>query len=195
MSTVSEAKRALRQQLRAEALHHSTAEIAEGSRAICQRVQKQDIWRKANTVLLYWAVPGEPDLGDLVAAALRAGKSVALPRYDTVCGAYQVCGVTAPENQLVLGQFAIREPSPECPVIELKKLDLALVPGIGFTVNGWRLGRGKGHFDRMLAQVLGWKCGVGFDWQVVAEIPMEQHDIRLDGLATPSRWHMIREPL
>jgi 5-formyltetrahydrofolate cyclo-ligase len=195
MSTASEAKPPLRQRLRAEALRHSAAEIAEGSRAICDRIQRQDIWRKANTVLLYCAMAGEPNLDGLLAAALRTGKSVALPRYSAPSGAYEVCSVTRPDNQLVVGYFAIREPSAECPVVELNELDLALVPGVGFTVNGCRLGRGKGHFDRMLAEVPGWKCGVGFDWQVVAEIPIEQHDIRLDGLMTPTRWHVIREPL
>jgi 5-formyltetrahydrofolate cyclo-ligase len=195
MSIASETKSALRQRLRAEALGHSPAEIAEGSRAICDRIQKQDIWRKANTVLLYCAVPGEPDLGELLEAALGVEKSVALPRYSALSGTYEVCRITRPGSQLVLGQFAIREPSAECPVVELNKLDLALVPGVGFTVNGCRLGRGKGHFDRMLAQVPGWKYGVGFDWQVVAEIPIEQHDIRLDGIVTPTRWHAIREPL
>jgi len=193
VSDISEIKQALRQQLRAEALRHESGEVIEGSRAICERVQQQDAWRKAKTVLLFSAVAREPDLGALITAALQANKTVALPRYDSVSAAYQVCSVHNPESQLITGQFSIREPSPECPVVELNKLDLALVPGIGFAVKGCRLGRGKGHFDRMLERVSGWKCGVAFDWQIVDEIPTEQHDIQLDSIVTPTRWHVVRK--
>ena len=179
--------------MRAEASRHVSAEFTEGSRAICERVQQQDAWRKAKTVLLFSAVAHEPDLGPLMNAALQARKTIALPRYDSASQAYEICSVTSPESQLITGQFSIREPSPECPIVELNKLDLALVPGIGFTVNGCRLGRGKGHFDRMLEQVSGWKCGVAFDWQIVGEIPTEQHDIQLDSIVTPTRWHVVRK--
>src|SRR5215204_6804309 len=122
---------------------------------------------------------------------MKEGKVVVLPRYEANSGAYQVCRITEPP-QLVRGEFGILEPSRECPVGELNKLDLALVPGIGFSLNGWRLGRGKGYFDRMLSEVRGWKCGVAFDWQVTVEIPTEPHDIRLDSIVTPTRWHVVR---
>jgi 5-formyltetrahydrofolate cyclo-ligase len=67
-----------------------------------------------------------------------------------------------------------------------------MVPGIGFSLNGCRLGRGKGYFDRLLSGVSGWKCGVAFDWQVTVEIPAEEHDIRLNSIVTPTRWHVVR---
>ena len=193
MSSVAEAKQALRRQLRAEASRHAGGEVVEGSRAICERVQQQDVWREAKTVLLFNAVGGEPDLGRLITAALHAGKTIVFPRYHAASAGYEVCSVTRPESELVIGQFSIREPSTECPVVELNKLDFALVPGIGFTVNGCRLGRGKGHFDRLLERVSGWKCGVAFDWQIVGEIPIEQHDIQLDSIVTPTRWHAVRK--
>ena len=195
MSTVSEAKVALRQQLRAEAGRHTAIELMEASRAICARIQEQRVWREANSVLFYVPLSTEPDLQPLIHTALATRKTVALPRYDASAGTYQVCRITDPKGQLVSGQYAIPEPSLECPVVELNKLDLAVVPGIGFTLDGCRLGRGKGHFDRILGQVQGWKCGVAFDWQVIVEIPAEPHDIRLDSIVTPSHWHVVRERL
>ena len=192
MRNASETKAALRQQLRAEAARHTGVELAEGSRAICDRLAAQDAWRNARTVLVYSPLPGEPDLQPLVKSALEATKTLAFPRFDRSTGAYQICQVTQPASQLISGQFGILEPRLECPVCKLNELDLALVPGIGFSLNGCRLGRGKGYFDRMLSEVRGWKCGVAFDWQVTVEIPTEPHDIRLNSIVTPSRWHLVR---
>jgi 5-formyltetrahydrofolate cyclo-ligase len=70
----------------------------------------------------------------------------------------------------------------------MNRLDFALVPGLGFTTDGRRLGRGKGYYDRVLAQVRGFKCGVAFDQQIVDEIPAEPHDAQLDCILTPTRW-------
>ena len=68
-----------------------------------------------------------------------------------------------------------------------------LIPGLAFALNGARLGRGKGYFDRLLAQVAGTRCGVAFDWQVLSEIPTEAHDILVDCLVTPSQWRVFRD--
>ena len=89
------------------------------------------------------------------------------------------------------GQFGILEPAADCPIYNLKQLDLALVPGLGFALNGVRLGRGQGYYDRLLAGVPGCKCGVAFDGQVAVEIPVEPHDVRVDCILTPSRWHVV----
>ena len=75
-----------------------------------------------------------------------------------------------------------------CPVVPLNRLDLALVPGLGFDARGHRLGRGKGHYDRLLAGFGGRKIGVAFDFQIMAEVPCEAHDIVLDDIVTPARW-------
>jgi len=192
MSNASETKAALRRQLRGAAMPHTSSGLAECSRAICNRLAAQDAWRNARTVLIYSPLPGEPDLQPLVKSALEAAKTLAFPRFDGSTGAYQICQVTEPTSQLINGQFGILEPRLECPICRLNELDLALVPGIGFSLNGCRLGRGKGYFDRMLSEVRGWKCGVAFDWQVTVEIPTEPHDIRLNSIVTPSRWHLVR---
>jgi 5-formyltetrahydrofolate cyclo-ligase len=99
--------------------------------------------------------------------------------------------VCDPGTDLQPGAFGISEPAPGCEVVDLKTLDLVLVPGVGFALNGFRLGRGKGHFDRLLAQIPGFKCGVAFDWQVAVEIPTEPHDVQLNCILTPTRWHPV----
>ena len=81
---------------------------------------------------------------------------------------------------------------PDCEPAPLNRLDLVLVPGVAFDAQGRRLGRGKGFYDRLLAKVRGHKCGVAFDVQIVSGLPEEPHDVRVDSILTPSRWHLCQ---
>lgn len=189
---MSATKAALREQLRVEAARHTSAERREGSQAICTRIAEQQVWRDARSVLGFMPLASEPDLTPLVLQLLAANKTLALPRFDPTSASYQAVQVTDLTAQLERGRYGVLEPRAECPLLSLKELDLALVPGIGFSLNGGRLGRGKGYFDRMLCEVRGWICGVAFDWQVTVEIPSEQHDIHVNSIVTPTRWHVAR---
>ena len=87
-----------------------------------------------------------------------------------------------------LGHFGIREPRSHCARFPSDQLDLILVPGVAFDLHGRRLGRGKGYYDQLLGALRGTTCGVAFDQQIVDEIPVEPHDVRLDCILTPTRW-------
>jgi 5-formyltetrahydrofolate cyclo-ligase len=84
-------------------------------------------------------------------------------------------------SDLCPGRYGIREPvggaSPE-------QLDLIVVPGLAFTADGNRLGRGAGFYDRFLSTIPGYavKVGVCFAFQLVLEIPVECHDVKVDAL-------------
>jgi 5-formyltetrahydrofolate cyclo-ligase len=54
-------------------------------------------------------------------------------------------------------------------------------------LHGNRLGRGRGFYDRLLEEVSGIKCGVGYDFQLLEKIPAEPHDAKVDFILTPSR--------
>ena len=76
---------------------------------------------------------------------------------------------------------------PICVAIPLDDLDLVLVPGVAFNLGGHRLGRGKGFYDRLLQNFSGKKIGVAFDEQIVDALPVEENDVRMDLILTPSR--------
>jgi 5-formyltetrahydrofolate cyclo-ligase len=103
-------------------------------------------------------------------------------------GVYVACEIKSPEKDVLSGRFGIREPGESCAEIELNRLDFTLVPGVAFDLQGRRLGRGKGFYDRMLAAVRGTTCGVAFDEQIVGEVPVEPHDTRVNCILTPTRW-------
>lgn len=182
-----EVRREIRSQLKAL----SAEDRARDSALMFQRLGEQPVWKSAHAILAFVPTPQEPDLWPAVVEALGAGKQVALLRYSPETDRYLPCQVRDVTRDLQAGQFGIPEPKPNCPIFDLMRLDLALVPGIGFTLNGGRLGRGKGYYDRLLAEVPAVKCGVAFDCQIVSEFPLEPHDIRLNCILTPTRWHWV----
>ncbi len=179
----------LRQRLGEEDRRHTPDERAQASRELCRRVEERPVWQHAHAVMLFASMTGEPDVWPLIHRALAAGKNVILPRFVARDRIYEACRIADLQADLRSGHFGILEPQPACPVFALNRLDLVLVPGVGFTRSGWRLGRGKGYYDRLLASVRGLKCGIAFDWQVVGELPAEPHDIRLNCILTPTCWH------
>jgi 5-formyltetrahydrofolate cyclo-ligase len=185
-------KEQFRRELRAENKRHES-ESEQASRDIAVRLKEQSIWTKSQSILFFSPLAGEPDLRFLCSEAIAGGKRVAFPKYSAATDSYSAVAVADASRDLVPGQFGIPEPNSFCVEVPLNFLDLILVPGLGFSLAGVRLGRGKGYYDRLLASVVGVRCGVAFDWQVVAELPTEAHDVFVDCLATPSCWRVFRD--
>ena len=190
-ATVSELKAALRAHVRSELQKLSSDERTVASARVCARLERQEVWKQARSILFYAPLPDEPDVWPMVADGLSMGKAIALPRFVPQQNLYVACRVRDPARDLHPGQFGVREPDDHCPQIPLNRLDFVLVPGVGFDLNGRRLGRGKGFYDRWLADHHGTMCGVAFDQQVVGEVPIEPHDIRLSCILTPTRWREV----
>jgi 5-formyltetrahydrofolate cyclo-ligase len=184
---VLSAKASLRQQVR-ELLNAMTGQQREAaSLQICSRLRQQAVWKSAGSILFFAPLPGEPDIWPLLEEALPARKTVALPRFSPAARTYLAARIQNPEHDLRRGQLGIREPTETCAEFPLNRLDLVLVPGVAFDLQGRRLGRGKGFYDRLLAGVCGAKCGVAFDEQIVNAVPVGLLDIHLDFILTPTR--------
>jgi 5-formyltetrahydrofolate cyclo-ligase len=188
-TAVPEQKAAIRARVRAQLKGLTAAQRVAASRQIRSRLVREPCWRGAQWVLLFVPLTDEPALERLIDDALGAGKGVALPRFDPGQGTYVARQVTDSRCELESGQWGVREPPAGCPLVPLKRLDFVAVPGVAFTPNGRRLGRGKGFYDRLLASVHGIKCGIAFDQQMVDDLPEEPHDIRLDYILTQTRWY------
>jgi 5-formyltetrahydrofolate cyclo-ligase len=181
-------KSILREQIRAQVKSISLAARATASVELCVRLREQNVWRAANSILLFAPLADEPDVWPLLAEALAANKIVALPSFVPGTTIYTARRIIDPARDLVIGKFGIREGADLSPEMELNQLDLVLVPGVAFDSHGRRLGRGKGFYDRLLAGVHGTKCGVAFDEQIVDAVPVGPLDIPLNCILTPTRW-------
>jgi 5-formyltetrahydrofolate cyclo-ligase len=180
-----EAKSGLRQKIRAALERISPAVRAVESIELCDRLEAQ--LRSAHTILFFAPLADELDVWPLLEKFLAARKTCALPFFDSATQTYSARLVQNLAADISIGKFGIREPAANCPEIPPEKFDLILVPGVAFDWNGNRLGRGQGFYDRLLKQVSGLKCGVGYDFQLIGKIPTEPHDTKVNFIVTPTR--------
>jgi len=185
-------KASLRRQIRARNAEVRGEARVEMSRLACGVLRGRPEWNRAKCVLLYYPLSDELDLRPVLREALAAGRLVALPRYQADRGEYEAAIIHDEGRDLRPGWAGILEPGPSCPAVALKRLDLVLVPGLGFDGGGRRLGRGKGFYDRLLVSVHGIRCGVAGEWQVLGAVPAEPHDELVDCILTPMRWICCR---
>ncbi|MDD5349858.1 MAG: 5-formyltetrahydrofolate cyclo-ligase [Chthoniobacteraceae bacterium] len=148
---------------------------AEKSAAICRAASQTPQWREARTVAFFAPLPEEPNI-DLLWAVL--GKRIVC--YPRVNGDNLVF-LRVPNREALLesGRWNLLEPPHhDDHVVPAGAIDLFFIPGIAFTADGRRMGRGKGYYDRLLAQpdFRAPAFGVCFAEQLVPHLPTEDHD-------------------
>ncbi len=167
-------KQRQREELRRIAsLHH-----AADSEAVVEKLV-QELERLPNTriVAAYMALPGEVNLRGLFG---RVEKAWVFPRVrGENLNFYRVKNI---DEEMQIGAFGIMEPRDGLEEVRIEDVDVFLCPGLGFDRKGGRLGRGRGFYDRMLKQAkpVSVKIGVCFPFQIVDDIVMEEHDVRMD---------------
>lgn len=178
-------KRALRREIKAKLAAMPAALSAGKSRSACKALTALPEFRDARAVMLYLAVPGELDTAAVAMAAWRDGKTVVVPKADYERRQMIAVVCRSLDEEFVRDRYGIREPSAPEPW-PAERIDLIAVPGLAFDRSGGRLGRGGGFYDRFLgeADLRAVLCGLAFDEQVVDEVPVEQHDRRVDLLVT-----------
>ncbi len=141
--------------------------------------------RRARTIAVYAAMPGEMPTGALLAELDRRGVRVLLPvlRDDDSLG----WRATSPAAPLQPGRRGTSEPAAESPDVLLTEADVVVVPGLAYDGAGRRLGRGGGSYDRALGDVAAdaLVVGVGPDDVVVDAVPSEAHDRPVHVVVTP----------
>ena len=176
---------ALRQHIRERLDKISPAVRAVESFDLCERLKAQ--FQSAHTILFFAPLPDELDVWPVLEFSLALGVNCALPFFDTEKKTYGAKIIQTLATDIVTGKFGVREPAATCAEIQLNQFDLILVPGMAFDLNGNRLGRGQGFYDRLLENASGIKCGVCHDFQLLEKIPSEPHDAKVDFVLTPNR--------
>ncbi|MDT0630611.1 5-formyltetrahydrofolate cyclo-ligase [Rubrivirga litoralis] len=155
---------------------------AAASAAVCARVLALPEIQAAGTVHAFWPLADEVDLRPALAVLRERGVVVALP---VVAGPRRlVHRAFEGEGALRAGRWGTREPAPSAPDVRPAALDVVLVPGLAFGRDGSRLGYGGGFYDAFLAQTPALRVGVGGAASLVASVPTEPHDARLDAVVT-----------
>lgn len=183
---MNENKSLIRKELRARLEAMSDPQRHEKSVLACGHLLKCPEFDAARTVMLYLSTALEVDTAAIALRAWQEGKTVVVPKvsWDQKRMMPVEINSLASDGLTVTGP-GVREPIAGKP-IPTEFIDLVIVPGMGFTQAGHRIGRGMGFYDRFLAQpdFLGISCGLAFDEQVLDELPVLEHDMSLSMLVT-----------
>lgn len=184
--SIQENKTALRRQLRSLRQQLAIEERDRLSLSILNHLLSSPLTLHASSIGLYLPTDNEVNTLPFLQAFWQAGKQTFVP----VVGKNHTMGFfpVRPEDPLRPSPLGIREP----PVSgrdewSLTRLDLLLLPLVGFDACGGRMGFGGGYFDRLLDNLSHpppWRVGLAYSFQEVARLPQEPHDIPMHGVVT-----------
>jgi 5-formyltetrahydrofolate cyclo-ligase len=181
---LAERKAALRRTMAQRRSGIAREAAARAGAEIAQRLASAPELARARRIALYTASDGEPALDALAAWAEARGVATLWPRIAGARLELAECAASA----LVRGRYGIAAPPDDRPSVALATGDLVLLPALALDAAGRRLGRGAGHYDRALAGVSGpLLVGVGYDWQLVGEVPDGPEDRRVDMVVTETK--------
>lgn len=180
-------KQELRALIRQQKQHFSPEELRQLSVPIIDRLLENPKVRQSHVILLYHSLPDEVYTHSLLDILAAEGKNVLLP---VVIGDGMMTTQIYRGNFLLHeGAFHIMEPQATLNDTDGKEPsispDVAIIPGMVFDLQGNRIGRGKGYYDRYLQQlykqgIRPYTIGLCFPFQIVDHIPTETHDVPVD---------------
>jgi 5-formyltetrahydrofolate cyclo-ligase len=189
-------KSAQRRQLKARRNQLSESELNMHSQAIAAHILTLPVWNTSQVVHCYCAFGSEVATERIIARAFEAGKRVIVP--ITPSNAPRLLHAEiSPTTRFIPDSFGI--PTPEHdestlvnPTSILTPQDCIIVPLLGFDEHCFRLGYGKGHYDRFLGEIFVGTpqittLGLAFECQCVERIITEAHDIPLSMICTEER--------
>lgn len=178
-------KQAVRKELRERLAAISDAERHRKSVAACSLVATCPEFDAARVVMLFLSTPHEVDTAPLALKCWQAGKTVVVPKVSWDQRRMLPVEINSLHTNITTTGPGVREPETGKPV-PVDFIDFVVVPGLGFTDTGYRIGRGMGFYDRFLAQseFIGVSCGLAFDEQIVPNLPVLDHDVPLSMLIT-----------
>ncbi|MCX7888031.1 MAG: 5-formyltetrahydrofolate cyclo-ligase [Verrucomicrobiae bacterium] len=188
MKVLSDQKKNLREAMLAALAALSPGEVRRRSEAVCRRALAVRDLATARWVMGFVSFGTEVHTHELLRALLAEGRRVCVPSFDPVGQRYLCSELKHFDSDLTEGKLGILEPRHGAVrPVPSQRIEAWLVPGLAFDLRGNRLGRGMGYFDRLLCDAGGVKIGLGYDFQLLEEVPTEQHDARLDFVVTETQ--------
>lgn len=162
---------------RRDALELSERELR--SAKICSYVEGLVSFKHADIVLLYAPIKSEIDVMPIALSALSKGKRVAFPRCNKENRTMKFHFISSFDD-FEIGAYGIREPKAELPVFDpssTQGVAVCFLPGLAFDVFGYRLGYGKGYYDKFLNSFSGCTIGVTYTELIAPSLPKGKFDM------------------
>jgi 5-formyltetrahydrofolate cyclo-ligase len=182
MVSLDEQKRALRALVRARMAKRGSPAFAAASHSAQERLAAAAGACGARVVALYRPLPSECGTGRVAEALEAAGRDVCYPLVVPGTRALQF----RKAGRFVAGALGVEEPTGDA--VALEDIDLLVVPAVVMDARGGRIGRGRGHYDATLAGYGGRSVALVFESQLVPEVPVGEHDVRVGAVCTDARW-------
>lgn len=154
------------------------------AKAVFDVLEKTAAFLVAERILMYHSLPDELSTLDFI-EKWNDRKQFFLPRVNGV----NLELLPYRRTRLHHGAFHIEEPDGD-DIVPADSMEMIIVPGVAFDRQGNRVGRGKGFYDRLLAETKALTVGVGYDFQLFDMVPTEPHDTPLDVIITESS-HLV----
>ncbi|MBO5445686.1 MAG: 5-formyltetrahydrofolate cyclo-ligase [Muribaculaceae bacterium] len=145
---------------------------------VFSKLEQTAAFMMADNILMYHSLPDELSTVRFL-RKWRDRKHFFLPRVNGV----NLEILPFEESRLELGAFHIEEPTGN-DLTDVDDIELMVIPAVAFDRKGNRLGRGKGFYDRLLKTSRAIKIGVGYEFQLLDDIPCEPHDVAMDMVIT-----------
>jgi len=171
------AKAALRSEIKQKKAIVEPERNMEHARKVFGVIESMEEFKQAKTVLAFWSLADEIVTHDFIVKWANI-KRIALP--VVVGDNLELRLFTGKDNLVRSSNFSIFEPSKN-KLVEPDQVDFAIIPGVAFDLQGNRLGRGRGFYDKLLPKLnKAIKVGVGYNFQLVGQVPVAEHDVAVD---------------
>ena len=177
----------LRQEILNRLRNQKEEDRATKSELIKGRLFADPEFQCSTTVLFYASFAGEVETFTMMKQSQTLGKKIALPVIMLKTQTLIPYLANNLEEDLESGPYGIRQPRvSQASPLRLEDIDLAVVPGVAFDRRHHRLGRGGGYYDRLLASLPQEtpSIGLAFDFQIVTDLPSQEHDIPVTRVIT-----------
>ncbi len=169
-------KKELRRLIKERKKLFSPQQAALDSEKIFSQIEMLPQFQQAEVVLAYWSLTDEVITHQFV-QKWAGKKRLVLP--IVVGETLELRAFNGVEKLITSNSFGILEPKTE-EIVDPKAVDFAIIPGVAFDKKGNRLGRGKGFYDRFLKETNAFKVAVGYDFQILDEVPVSSFDVPVD---------------
>ena len=161
------------------------------NKSIAESVLNSQQYKNADKIYAYWSVDSEVDTHIIISKALDDGKKVALPKCTDKDGNMKFYYITS-ISDLIDGMYGIKEPQVKSQAENFTECSLCLVPALSFDVDGYRLGYGKGYYDRFLSRFTGVSIGLCYTDCLCEKLPRDNYDKRVNYIFTNEKIYDIR---
>jgi len=152
----------------------------QASLEICAQISRWNVFQDSQVILTYLPFRAEVDLRPLLKECPQ--KNWIIPRI--IPATHEMIFHAYVPQMLVQHPYGMEEPSPKLPIVEPKKIQLVLVPGLAYDREGWRLGYGGGYYDRFLNEFCGVSLGVTFNLLLIDHLPHDSFDLPVKCIVT-----------